>query len=172
IEYGTINLTQSTGQASVTTSSLSVGTHTIKARYNPDSNYQGSHESVSHTVNKSPTTSTLSASANSITYGDSVTFTDTVAPSAATGTVSFDDQFGLIATGSVPGSSPNQTSRSLTSLSAGTHSVSATYGGDSTYAVSTSNTVSVSVAPANTTTALSASPDSTVFGQQVTFTAT
>jgi len=172
IQYGTVSINQSTGQASVSPSTLTVGTHHIKAVYGGDTNYQQSHDSVDHTVTRAASSNSLSASATSITYGDSVTFTDTVSPSAATGTVTFADQGGTIGTGSVAGASPNQTSTSTSSLPAGPRLVKATYAGDATYAGSTSNGVEVDVARADTTTALDASPDSSVFGQEATFTAT
>jgi len=53
-----------------------------------------------------------------------------------------------------------------------THQIVAVYAGDSNYAASTSNTVSLTALPASTTLLLTAAPGSITVGQQVTFTAT
>ncbi len=52
----------------------------------------------------------------------------------------------------------------------GTHQVNAVYQSDSSFNASTSNTVPLTASPISTTTLLSASSNSVVFGQQVTFT--
>ena len=58
-----------------------------------------------------------------------------------------------------------------TSLPVGTNSITATYEGDSNYAVSTSQAVSVITTHATTTTSVSFSPVSPVLGQDTTLTA-
>ena len=58
------------------------------------------------------------------------------------------------------------------SLTVATHSITAVYSGDTTYAISTSNVVSQVVNQASTTTALTSDPNPSVSGQSVTFTAT
>jgi hypothetical protein len=80
-------------------------------------------------------------------YGDSVTFTATVTPSGATGSVTFMDGAATIGSGTFNGA--GVWTYSTTSLSAVSHSISAVYNGDSTYASSTSNTVSQVVSQAN-----------------------
>ena len=59
-----------------------------------------------------------------------------------------------------------------TALLAGTSSITATYGGDTNYAASTSPSVAVNITQATTTAALSFSPASPVLDQDVTLTAT
>ena len=59
-----------------------------------------------------------------------------------------------------------------TALPVGTSSITATYGGDSNYAASTSPAVTVTITQSTTTTAVSFSPASPVLGQDVTLTAT
>jgi uncharacterized delta-60 repeat protein len=163
---GTVPLTGNT--AAFSTSALIGGTHSITASYAGDGNYAPSTSSVlSQTVDAASTTTTLGSSLNPSTYGTEVVFTATV--SAGTGTVTFKEGATTLGTGTLTaGSATFATS----SLSAGTHSVVAVYEGDGNYATSTSAGVSQVVDPAVTTTSLVAAPLSSVFGENVTFTAT
>jgi hypothetical protein len=83
-----------------------------------------------------PTTTTLAASLNPSTVGASVTFTATVAPSAATGTVTFKDGTTTLGTGTLSGGTATYTTAALT---VGAHSITAEYGGDSGYLGSTNS---------------------------------
>jgi hypothetical protein len=121
-----------------------------------------------------PTTTALSASANSITAGQSVTFTATVtASSTPSGTVTFYDGTTALGTGTLNGS--GVATYSTTSLAVGSHSITASYAANSTFAGSTSSAVSVTVtAPVliGTTTKLTASATTVNAGASVTFNAT
>jgi len=67
------------GTASLSVSSLAVGTSTIKASYPGDANYIGSTSAgVKQVVQKNPTSVQLSSSLNPETYGQSVPLTATV----------------------------------------------------------------------------------------------
>ncbi|RII26598.1 MAG: hypothetical protein CXR31_09270 [Geobacter sp.] len=90
------------------------------------------------TVNDpAPTTTTVSASPDPSTYGQQVTFTATVSPSAATGYVGY----AIDGTSYAPTALSGGTSTSFPySLPAGTHTILATYFGDSTYGTSNSTT--------------------------------
>ena len=82
-----------------------------------------------------PTTTTLASSANPSASGQNVTFTATVAPPAATGTVSFYD--GVVLLGTSPlviGTATFSTS----ALSVASHSITAQYSGDLVFGPSTS----------------------------------
>src|SRR5207247_1549549 len=98
-----------TGHASLTPATLSVGSHNITIVYNADTNYGGSSASLpTQTVNPANTTTTVASSANPSTFGQSVTFTATVAavlPAAGTptGTVTFLDGASSIGTGTLSG---------------------------------------------------------------------
>ena len=92
--------------------------------------------SACSSVPKTSTITTLSASPASSTYGDSVTFTATVSPPAATGTVTFYDGGSSLGSGTISGGTATFTT---SALSGGVHSITATYGGDSTFSGSTSN---------------------------------
>ncbi|HEX2916085.1 MAG TPA: Ig-like domain repeat protein [Chloroflexia bacterium] len=91
-----------------------------------------------------PLTSSLSltGSPNPSTVGQSVTFTATVSPAQATGIVTFSDGNNLLGTGTLTGGVATFTTNSLDT---GSHSITAAYAGDATYASSTSNTLTQQV---------------------------
>ena len=84
------------------------------------------------------TVTSLAASGNPATFGVPITFTATVEPSDATGTIAFMD--GSFTLGVVALSS-GTTSYSISTLAVGTHSITAVYSGDSNYQASTSNSL-------------------------------
>jgi len=164
--------TLSLGIATYSTSSLSVASHSITASYSGNSNYNGSTSvALTQTVNtagKTNTTTSLASSLNPSTFGQAVTFTATVSPAAATGTVTFSDGVTTLGTVTV---SAGSALLSTSSLAAGSHSIAATYSGDSNYNTSTANTVQT-VNKANTATSLVSNLNPSIFGQLVTLTAT
>jgi len=91
------------------------------------------------------TTTTLSASNSSVSAGASVTLTATVSASAATGTVTFYSNGSSIGSSAL---SSGTASLSPTFSTAGTDSLTAKYGGDSTYAASTSSAITLTVTAA------------------------
>ena len=97
---------------------------------------------------KTTTATTLASSDNPSANAESVTFTATVT-SGASGSVSFYDNNGvtLLGTGTLNGGSPNQTTYATSALTPGTHSITAVYGGDSSYAGSSSSILSQGVKP-------------------------
>ncbi|MHB8506347.1 MAG: Ig-like domain-containing protein, partial [Acidimicrobiales bacterium] len=92
------------------------------------------------------TTTSVRSSSNPSAPGQPVTFTATVAPQSVTGTpsgtVTFYDGTTALGTGVLDGANPDRATLSTSSLSTGTHSITASYGGDSTYAGSTSKPLS------------------------------
>src|SRR6202030_199515 len=69
-------------QATFTTSSLAVGSHTITADYSGDTSFQastGDDTAAPQVVNKASTTTTLESVANPSVSGETVTFTASVA---------------------------------------------------------------------------------------------
>ena len=116
------------------------------------------------------TSTMLAASTSAIEVGSPVTFTATVAPSAASGSVEFFDGTTSIGTGTL---AAGVASLTTSALPVGTASVTAVYAGGSGYATSTSAPVSVvvsAVAARTTTTTLAVSPVSGAAYQAVTFT--
>ena len=138
---GTSNL-DGTGHATFTTSTLAVGSNSITAAYNGDSQFNTSTSStLTQTVNKDATTTTVTSSLNPSNKGQSVTFTATVVASAPgtavpTGTVTFKD--GTRTLGSSTLNSSGQATFSISNLNKGNHSITAVYGGSSNFLTSTS----------------------------------
>ena len=159
------------GSASLTTSALAVGAHSITTRYNGDANFTGSTSSaLTQTVSAASTTTALTSSLNPSALGQQVTFTATVSPSSGpTGTMQFFDGVNSLGTAALSGGSASLTTSALT---AGPHSITASYSGNANFAGSTSSALSHTVSAVGTATALTSSLDPSVFGQQVTFTAT
>jgi hypothetical protein len=148
---GTIALNAS-GQAQVTTSALTVGSHTITAQYAGDvpSGFNSSSGSLTgnpQVVNKASTTTSLTSNqTNPIGTGTPATFTATVSPVAPgagtrTGTVTFNRN-------GVPVSScinvainvSGQANCNLTFTIAGNYNITAVYSGDGNFNASTSVT--------------------------------
>ncbi len=151
---GTASLTN--GAATFTITSLAAGTHSITASYAGDSaDGASTSNAVSVQVNGAqlPSTAiTMAASPASAVSGQAITLTASVTPASATGTISFED--GTTTIGSATLASGKGT-LSLSTLSVGTHSLTAAYSGDSADSPSSSNTVTVTItAPAG-----SPSPD-------------
>jgi hypothetical protein len=117
------------------------------------------------------TTTTIAASSPTSTFGQPVTFTATVSPSAATGTVEFFDGVNSLGTADLSGGAASLTTATL---AVGTHSITAAYGGDTNYSGSTSSAVTQTVAgdPGETATTLTSSLNPSAYAQSVTFTAT
>jgi hypothetical protein len=166
------------GQAQFTTSSLGAGAHSIAAVYSGDTNFISSTSSaLGQMVIPALTTSTttsLTSSANPAVFSQAVTFTATVVAAAPgidkpAGTVTFRD--GVTTIGSAALDASGQAWLTLSSLGAGSHRITATYGGDANFSVSAA-TLTQMVNPASTTTNLVSSSNPAVFGQPVNFTAT
>lgn len=126
---GTLN---ASGVATFTSSALTVGVHSITVAYPGNTNFVASTSSpLAQTVTKAATTTTLVSSKNPSTHGTAVTFTATVKPAfggVATGTVTFKQGTTVLGTGTVNAS--NKATFTTSSLAVGTHSITATYPGD------------------------------------------
>jgi hypothetical protein len=163
--------TVSGNAASMTTSGLAMGTHSITAIYSGDSNFTGSTSStLSQVVTKATTTTTLASSMNPSVQGKSVTFTATVSSLAGTptGKIQYLNGTKVLATLTLTSGSAKYTT---SKLSPGSNSITAVYEGDSNNSGSTSAPVNQFVLAATTTT-LTSSPNPSAYGQTVVFTAT
>jgi len=165
--------TLSGGSASLTTSTLKVGTNSITAVYAGGSNFASSKSNaVKQVVEKATTTTALASSQNPSNFGQSVTFTATVAPQFSgtlTGTMTFNNGSTKLGTVSLSGGVASYTT---TKLAVGTETITAAYNGSSSFTTSTSNALSQAVNQANTTTTLVSSLNPSTYKQAVTFTAT
>ena len=154
---------------------LTVGTHTITATYSGDSSFLTTQATgFKQTVQKDSTTTSLVSSANPSVHGQSVTFTATVSANAPgggtpTGSVTFKDGSTTLGTATL---SAGVGTLTTSNLSTATHSITAVYGGSTSFVTSTSTALSQEVDQAPTSTAVTSSINPTVSGQSVTFTAT
>ena len=85
---------------------------------------------------KLTSTTALTASPNPAIYGDSVTFTATVSPSAASGTVTFKDGAKTLGAGTL---SNGVATFATNNFGAGSHTITAEYAGDGLYLYSTNS---------------------------------
>ena len=127
---------------------------------------------IGHALSSS--TTTLTSATNPSVWGQSVVFTATITPAAPapTGTVTFQDGGTNIA-GCVNRSvAAGAATCTTAALAVGSHTVTAVYSGNATYATSTSAPVTQVVTMGSTTTVVVASVNPSVSGQSVTYTAT
>ncbi|MEI9811734.1 MAG: Ig-like domain repeat protein [Acidobacteriota bacterium] len=163
------------GVATLTTSSLSVGTHSITSVYNGSLNFSGSISPVhTKTVTQASTSTSLGSAPDPSVLGQTVILTATLTappPGAGTptGTVSYFDGASLLGTAALSGGAATLTTSSLTQ---GTHSLTAVYSGDANFTGSTSPLHTHTVNQAASTTTLAPSPNPSVFGQSVFLIAT
>lgn len=138
------------GQAQLTTSSLSVGNHTITAQYAGDvpSGFNASTGSLTadpQTVNKASTTTGITSNrTNPVGTDIQTTFTATISPVAPgsgtrTGTVTF-SRNGTPVCSNVAINASGQADCNLTFTIAGNYNITATYSGDANFNPSSSTT--------------------------------
>jgi hypothetical protein len=138
-------------------STLTPGTHTVTATYSGDTHFTAGLDTMTQTVSKVSTATTLVATPSSVNYGQTVALTATVTPGntalgAPTGTVTFTDGTTTLATVVLGASGNNGTaSYSAAGLGGGSHPIKATYSGSASFAGSASATSTVTVAKLATT---------------------
>lgn len=133
------------GVATMSTTALAVGTHSLTAVFTSTAGTTGSTSAAtSYVINSAPvnTTTTLASSPAAPTTADVVTLTATVGPAGATGTVAFMEGATTVGSAAVSGGSA---SISLTGLTAGTHSYTAAFTGTGVYQNSTAAATTVTV---------------------------
>lgn len=170
----TIALSGST--ASYSTSSLADGVHSITAVYNGDAAAYvlGSTSGVLKQDVLAGSTVVVRSSGSPSIYGSAVTFTATVTSSASlspTGTVNFFDGTTKIGSSLIVGTT-GAASLTISSLTAGTHAITASYLGDTNSGPGTSAAIVQTVNLAPTTTALVAAPTTGIAGKAEILTAT
>ena len=140
-----------------------------------DANYMpfgGSIRNVSLTDTARASISVVTSSFNPSTYGNAITFTNTVTTSGGipTGTVTFKEGTATLGTGTLGGGSGNQAvaTLNLTNLTATTHSIAAVYGGDIAFDGNTSGILSQLVNPKALTASLTGTVSKTYDGSTAT----
>jgi hypothetical protein len=183
---GTLHFTSSDAQAQLpadyTYTTNDGGTHQFNVTFNTagtqiltvtDTVAAGITANAGVTVNHVTHASTTALSANPSTpvYGQNVTLTAIVGSTSAgtlTGTVTFTDGNTTLGNASVVSGQASI----ITTFAVGTHSLSASYSGDSNFDPSASSLLPLSVAKANSQTLVTSSLNPSQAGQSVTFTAT
>ena len=169
IGTGTLDIGQ---QATLVTSTLTPGSHSITAAYLGDGTFLASTSAVlTQTVN-----ATGLATSTAVIFGEPVNrgtgrhlHGNSDRHGNANCTVQFLDGATLIGTGTV---STGHATFSTSALVAGSHSITAKYPGDATFAGSTSAALTQTVNGKATSTAVTFSANPSTAGQAVTFTAT
>jgi hypothetical protein len=167
----------SSGAATLTITTLAVGSYSLTAQYSGNSSFLSSTSAaVSVTVSSQATTTTtsLTASPNPVATGQTLTLTAAVQGTgsiAPAGTVSF--MSGSTPLGTAPVNSSGVATLTITTLAVGTYSLTAQYSGNAIFLSSTSAVVSATVSSqaTTTTTTLTASPNPVATGQTLTLTA-
>jgi len=162
----------SSGQATLAVSTLSVGSHALTASFAANTNYAPSNSpAVNLTVQQTVTQTTLSSTSSTTLAGKPAAFSVTVtsATGIPTGQVSFRDGSTVIGTAtlSVTGSAAFSTA----TLALGTHSITAAYAGDSNYLKSISAVAQQIVQLAQPTVTLSGPASPVDAGTIASFTA-
>ena len=158
--------------ASYGTSSLPPGSNAITATYNGDSTFASSGSQVlTQNVAKLSSTIAVTSSPNPASFGQGVLIkaTVTAAGNPPSGTVVFRDGNAVLQpvplmSGVASFTAPN--------LGVGSHSITGTYSGDSTHAGAVSAPVQQRITAVSSTVSLRSSLNPSVYGRNVTFTAT
>jgi len=140
-ELGTVAVNATTGKASFSTDELGPGTHHLQATWNGGPSIGG--DTTSNAVDlvvSSPTTTSVTSSASPSTYGDAVSFSAAVTSDGGTPTGSVQFKVDGANSGSpvTLGADGTATSAAISSLTAGSHNVTAVYSGDGAFDGSTS----------------------------------
>jgi hypothetical protein len=169
---GTVTEPANGGTATFSTAALPVGASTVTADYSGDGNYDSSSGSGSTTVTRAQTTTSLVGDPSSAVFGQPVTFTATVNPSApGAGDPTGDVVFNIPGVGeqTVP-LVGNVATYTTSALPAGISTVTTNYAGDGNFAASGASIIEA-VGQSQTTVDLRADHSPSVYSQPVTFTA-
>ena len=133
-----------TGRASLTVSSLGVGSHSVTAAYAGDAVYApSSSPAVSVTVQRYATSTSLTSSKSSVRRDSSLTLSAVVSSGGnPTGSVTFLDGSTVLGTVAL---SNGTASLTVSFGTTGTHSITASYGGDAADSPSASPAITVTV---------------------------
>jgi hypothetical protein len=145
---------------------LSIGSHSIAAQWAGNATYPVVDLAGTHMVVADPSKANIVSSKNPASVGVNITFSSNVTSSYGnpTGIVTFTENGNLLRTVTL---AAGVAAFSTSSLSAGAHTIQASYSGDHTFAASSASLVeTINAAP--TTTFLTASPNPAYVNQPVT----
>jgi len=170
---GTLN---GAGIATLALSTLTAGVHNVVATYGGDNdNATSASAKLVETVLQIATTTAVVSDSNPASAGATIHLTATVAMASGatadgliTGSVTFGD--GSSTLGVVPVNTSGVATLAISTLAAGSHTISSNFGGNTNYAASTSPNLSEKIQTTATITNLSTTTPASVAGKPVTFT--
>ena len=151
--------TDSNGEATLTKSDFTVGSHSVKAVYD-----EVESNAVSVSVTKLAVTVSLSADSSSITYGSNVVLSGVLSLGSGVTVTIYD---GTTSLGTVTTSTGGAFSKTVTTPSAGSHSFKVEYAGDTTHDSATAST-SVTVNKATPTITFASDKSVVTYGDSFT----
>jgi ELWxxDGT repeat protein len=164
------------GEATFSTTTLAVGSHTITAIYSGGPRFNASQVSdaaAPQVVNKGLSHTVLTAFPDPAVFGQVVTFTVLVKPvvgnNTPTGTVTFLD--GTTTMGTMTLNNAGLATFPTAALSRGNHAINVNYSGDGKFLASTYTNFGEAVQKDASTTTVTASANPAVVGTTITFTA-
>ncbi|HEY1576611.1 MAG TPA: Ig-like domain repeat protein, partial [Terracidiphilus sp.] len=161
------------GIATCSASLVALGQHAITASYAGDANNEANSALLTQTVKQAPTLVLSVTPYPQATVLASVTLTLTASVSAGipTGNVVFYDNGNAIS-GNLALNASGVATFTTTSLTPGSHNLTARYAGDTNDASGTSNAVNETIAQATTSTTLGTTDASPIVGESITLSAT
>lgn len=159
----------STGTATCTTTLLTIGDNPVRVSYYGDQNDSPVTQTTTETINGIPTTTTLSAAQTSVLYGTPVTFTAGVTANIGSGVPTGAFQMPCAtASGFVSVDSTGHATCASSGIQLpGSYTLSAEYDGDTNYAQSNSNSVSLTIEPLGVVATPTFSPSGGTYTQAV-----
>ncbi|MCU1323157.1 MAG: repeat containing protein [Acidobacteriaceae bacterium] len=160
------------GSTTFTTSTLSLGKHTITATYSGDANHVASTSTAIVQQVLQATAITLTSNGTPSIAGKNVIFTANlpgIPGTVPTGSVTFKDGTTVLGVGTLDGS--GSAFFSTTALPLGLHSITALYSGDNNFQTVTSGVFNQAVQIAQTNIVLTSSANPAVYGAPLSFSA-
>lgn len=157
------------GSATFTTTSLSVGSHTITASYIGDQNFTGSSAVAGQVVSQAATATVIVSWANPSAVGEVTTLSIRIAGAfggTPTGKVTLQD--GATILGKFSPSLTGSVSFKTSTLALGTHNITAQYSGDASF-LSSSGSLTQTVVSSLSTTTLTSTATASPLGASLTF---
>jgi len=156
-----VTLTNGTGTCNLSAGVLAIGSHTLTASYAGDSHFAAADPATADiTITKETATPSLTLAPSQVTFGheqaETLSINVTGGSGPPTGLITILDGSKALTTLSYGGGTVTK-SLTATQLGAGSHQLSVSYSGDSTYAAATSaaSTLTVAREPTSTTLTLS-----------------